>query len=724
MVRAKPQLVVLALVVGPLLAGGPHGRTAAAEPRRGEGLELETHQYLVRLTQSQAEASRQRLESEPWERLQPRLRFELAQMLGLDPMPDKGDLRPVVTGTAERDGIKVDRLVFQSSPGLYVTANFFYPAQVNGKLPTILYLCGHGQTKIGGVSFGNKVTYHHHAAWFASNGYACLVLDTLQLGEIEGQHHGTYRLGRWWWTRRGYTPAGVEAWNAIRALDYLATRPEVDGSRIGVTGRSGGGAYSWWLAALDDRVRCLVPVAGITDMANHVVDGCIEGHCDCMYMINRYRWDFPLVAALAAPRPTLLANSDKDTIFPLDGVVRIHEQLASHFRARAAPDKLGLLITEGPHSDTQDLQVPTFRWMNRWLRQTDEPVREPAEKLFSPEELKVLVAVPADQRNTTLDESFVPIAPIPPVPASMVEWLSLKDRWLGELRSRCFSGWPTGAGPLDLETKGTAHADGMTLEVLHYNSEEGLRWPIYVLRPKTGQSPSMVLVRVVDDDAFAQWRAGLPGELANLVPAASPSAEVQSEVDPEPSTLARYNWARAIVAPRGWGPSRWLTAELDAEARAKAVTHLRRRLVLLGRTEDEGRVWDTMRAARALRSRPGWDQVPVWLGGEGPAAPIALFAALFEPSVARVDLWKPSLDPRSGPYLIELDRILTLPQAAALAFPRPVHLHEADPGVWAWTKSVADLHDPLHSPLWLAPDSTPNAAAKPTTPKGADASHR
>ena len=57
-----------------------------------------------------------------------------------------------------------------------------------------------------------------------------------------------------WWMSRGYTPAGVEAWNGIRAIDYLLTRTEVDGSRIGVTGRSGGGAYSWWITALDERV--------------------------------------------------------------------------------------------------------------------------------------------------------------------------------------------------------------------------------------------------------------------------------------------------------------------------------------------------------------------------------------------------------------------------------------------------------------------------------------
>ena len=105
------------------------------------------------------------------------------------------------------------------------------------------------------MSFGNKTGYQHHGEWFARNGYVCLIIDSLQLGEIPGLHHGTHHLGQWWWNARGYTPAGVEAWFGIRALDYLCSRPEVDAERIGLTGRSGGGSYSWTIAALDDRVK-------------------------------------------------------------------------------------------------------------------------------------------------------------------------------------------------------------------------------------------------------------------------------------------------------------------------------------------------------------------------------------------------------------------------------------------------------------------------------------
>jgi dienelactone hydrolase len=344
-----------------------------------------------------------------WQRLRPQLRQQLFEMLGLWPLPEKADLDATITGTVDGNTFVVEKLQFQSRPGLYITANFYRPKAIDKPLPAILYLCGHGNVKKDGVSYGSKTFYQHHAAWFARHGYCCLILDTLQLGEIEGTHHGTYRLGQWWWVSRGYTPAGVEAWNCIRALDYLQTRSEVNPAKIGVTGRSGGGAYTWWTAALDDRPACIVPVAGITDLTNHVVDGCVEGHCDCMYMVNTYGWDFAAVAALAAPRPLLFSNTDKDPIFPLDGVERTHAKLKRIYQLHNAADKLGLLITEGPHKDMQDLQVPAFRWFARWLKGVpDEPVTQVADKAFEPKQFKVFTELPADQKNKTAHEWFVP----------------------------------------------------------------------------------------------------------------------------------------------------------------------------------------------------------------------------------------------------------------------------------------------------------------------------
>src|SRR5215212_9354108 len=208
-----------------------------------------------------------------WREAAPKYREQLAEMLSLSPMPARTPLNAKVAKRLEHDTFTVENLHFQSSPGLYVTANLYLPKNLTKPAPTILYVTGHGPVITNGVSYGNKVAYQHHGAWFARNGYACLIIDTLQLGEIQGLHHGTHTEGMWWWNSRGYSSAAVEAWNTIRAIDYLETRSEVDKEKIGVTGRSGGGAYSWSTVALDPRVKVAAPVAGITDLRNYVVDG-------------------------------------------------------------------------------------------------------------------------------------------------------------------------------------------------------------------------------------------------------------------------------------------------------------------------------------------------------------------------------------------------------------------------------------------------------------------
>ena len=147
---------------------------------------------------------------EDWQAKRNIYRDQLFEMLGLMPLPEKTDLKPVVTGKLEHEQFTVENIHFQSRPGLYVTGNLYIPKGLEKPAPAILYVCGHALVKKDGVSFGNKTAYQHHAAWFARHGYVCLVIDSLQLGEIEGIHHGTYRYKMWWWNSRGSTPAVSE----------------------------------------------------------------------------------------------------------------------------------------------------------------------------------------------------------------------------------------------------------------------------------------------------------------------------------------------------------------------------------------------------------------------------------------------------------------------------------------------------------------------------------
>src|SRR4051812_35321662 len=118
-----------------------------------------------------------------WNAKRERLRQEYLEMLGLWPLPEKTPLKPTVTGRLERDGTIIEKLHFQSRPGLYVTANLYRPEKASGRLPAILYVCGHS----GRGRDGNKTAFQDHGLWFARNGYVCLIVDTLQLGEVAGK---------------------------------------------------------------------------------------------------------------------------------------------------------------------------------------------------------------------------------------------------------------------------------------------------------------------------------------------------------------------------------------------------------------------------------------------------------------------------------------------------------------------------------------------------------
>jgi dienelactone hydrolase len=664
----------------------PSNPAAAADvpidTRRGDRMIAE---YFRAETAKLAEANLAEVRTrEDWYARRDEYSRQLLEMLGLDPLPEKTNLKAVVTGKVEHDEFTVEKLHFQSRPGLYVTGNLYIPKGLEKPAPAILYVCGHGNNKIDGISYGSKTAYQHHGGWFARHGYVCLTIDTLQLGEIEGIHHGTHRYDMWWWLCRGYTPAGVEAWNCVRSLDYLQSRPEVDPQRIGVTGRSGGGAYSWWIAAIDERIKAAVPVAGITDLENHVVDGAVEGHCDCMFMVNTYRWDYATVASLVAPRALLISNTDKDRIFPLEGVFRVHQQVRNIYRLNEAADKLGMQITEGPHKDTQELHLHAFVWFNRWLKGEQPPIAKPAEKFFQPLELKVFDTLPADERNTKIHETFTEQAAEPAVPQSPSDWEAQRDRWLTALKEKSFRAWPTEPEPLDVKPAFSAARDGIRFSAYDFTSQGAIRLRLYVSHREGLEKPELVVLNALDDEGWAKWLAGMQTgfgeELRDeTLPAADKDAFAQTK-----KMFESFPWVMAHVAPRGIGPTAW-----DQTPR-KQVQH-RRRFMLLGQTLDGMQTWDIRRAAQAVRTLPELAKAPLWMQGERQMAGNVLYASLFEPDVKRLDLWHLPPSHRNGPYLLNVLRYLDVPQAVAMAAERSqVVLYQEEPAGWEYPAAVRD----------------------------------
>ncbi len=614
-----------------------------------------------------------------WPAIQKSMRMRLREMLGLAPWPQRTDLHPVITGTIAGDGYLVEKLHFQSMPGLYVTANLYRPAQIASPLPAILYLCGHAKVIENGVTMGNKTGYQHHGIWFAQHGYVCLVIDTIQLGEISGTHHGTNHLNRWWWPARGYTPAGVETWNGIRALDYLESRPEVDATRMGVTGRSGGGAYSWWIAGLDDRVKVAVPVAGITTLKNHVIEGAIEGHCDCMFMVNTERWDFDRVAALMAPRPLLISNTDKDEIFPLDGVMEIYNRTRVLYQKLGHEDRIGLHLAEGPHKDTQPLNVGAFHWFERFFKGTNrlDVIDDPARKAHAPADLKVFAQLPTDEKVTSVDDSFVPAfvpqrAPLPPD-----GWAQQRNVWMRVLREQCFHAWPAEPSKAAARKKGESTAEGLRLTMYDLVTEEPFEFRLWLLQPADlkREEVEFTVLQPLDEQGWKEFRRWSAVAFPNATPSSPPdhaSFEVQRKI------LRESRSAIAFFCPRGVGPTSWNNLS------ERKQTHLRRRLLLIGESLESGQVWDIHQALTAVKSLPEFGGTRVHVKAHRAMAANALYASLFIEDVPRLDLVEPPVSHRDGPTYLNVLRHLDIPQAVRMAAERSaVTLLVADPQDWS-----------------------------------------
>jgi dienelactone hydrolase len=596
---------------------------------------------------------------EDWQAKRAALRHELFEMLSLSPLPERTDLKPVVTGKLEQETFTVEKLQFQSMPGLYVTGDLYVPRRLEKRAPAVLYVCGHALVATNGISYGNKTAYQHHGAWFARNGFVCLIIDTVQLGEIQGTHHGTYLMGRWWWNSRGYTPAGVEAWNCIRALDYLQSRTEVDGERLGVTGRSGGGAYSWWLAALDDRIKAAAPVAGITDLQNHVVDGTVEGHCDCMFMLNTYRWDYPAVAALVAPRPLLIGNSDKDSIFPLDGVVRLHAKVDRIYQLYGATNNLGLLITEGPHKDTQDLQLPVFRWFNRHLKGEDPIIEMAATRFFSSEQLKVFDSLPADERTSRIDESFLPVSN-PELPRNSADWQDQCRSWKAVLAEKVFRGWPDTPPPLHLVTRGVETRGLSRIEVYAFTSQHDVQLRFYITIPDMSARATALRLTVLDQNDWRNWVIKHGPQFPKALRLEQQFVGSSSKSDSAAVAPGNSGEIQVCFAPRGLGLDAWSGNE-------RKQTQIRRRFMLLGQTVDGMRVWDIRRAIKALRSIEELRGLPITLEAESAMAVNAAYAAIFEPGVETLRLAEVPASHRTGPDYLNVLRFLDVSEALAMA---------------------------------------------------------
>ncbi len=602
-----------------------------------------------------------------WRRTRPgRLRryLDMMGLLDLPELRDRPPLNPTITGVVERGSYRIEKLHFEPVPGWFMPANLYIPAKASGPAPGVLYVCGHAANQ--------KVHYQAHARRFAELGFVCLLVETIEtveFGETRGTHHGPYREGWFHWYSRGFTSAGVELLAGIRALDLLAQRPEVDAARLGVTGISGGGAASWWIAAADERVKVAAPVCGTATLYSHVHDRTIDGHCDCMWWVNTHRWDMPDIGGLIAPRPLLIASADRDGIFTIESIREVHARLTRLYRSLGASDHLRLVETPGGHSYHERSRTAIFSWFARHLQGREIPgdkigdIDDSAVRQESPETLRVFVnGPPSGNRTRTIQDDLRPRS-APPVIASRSELESLRKRVVAELRGKTFGAFPAKPPRLDTQVDFEFDEDGHLSRRLEFNSEDGWRLPgtTWLRHGTPTPAPAVIVLRSPGE---GRWDSR--------------------------SFAMRINapWLKVELATRGTGDTAWGN-DLD--------WHVRRAAAWTGRTVASMRVWDTLRAMAAVRALPGVDPQRIALAARGEMAAVALYAALLDGNVGTLILENPPATqdapgPKdgSGPALEMLNclRVTDLPQVAGLLFPAHVVVAGDCPASYEWASDL------------------------------------
>jgi cephalosporin-C deacetylase-like acetyl esterase len=645
------------------------------QPDRGEPGDEMIQTYLARETDKiSAHFADDMVSRAEWVARRPRYVEQYYYMLGLSPLPEKTPLKATTTGSLKGDGYVVDMIHYQSRPGLYVTGNLYRPALVKEgeKLPAVFYVCGHS----GRGRNGNKVAYQSHGIWFARHGFICLVVDSLQLGEIAAFHHGTYNLGRWWWHSRGYTPAGVEAWNGVRGIDYLVSRPDVDADRIAVTGISGGGAATFWIAAADERVKVSVPVSGMADLESYVPNRVINGHCDCMFLYNTFQWPWTRIAALVAPSPMLFVNSDQDGIFPMDANERIIARLERIYSLYGAGDQVDAVVSVGGHAYRQDIRQAAYRFINAHLKGDARPVLDseidivseggnPGPYPIAPERLRVFPSdadLPAHQINQTVDQVFVPLAdPASPQAGRFDKW---KQKLLAELRRVSFGYFPD---TLPAATKLSYVEPG----VERLQSEDGIEVCLRYADKDGAATNDRLLVVLNEDEAGSepQWIKQVVSQGQQVV----------------------------FCESRGIGGTRW--------TKKNPPNYVERSHALLGRTVDAGRVWDVIAAAKNLGGLlDGVPALPVHVAGRGAGGIVAAYAAALSDGIASVTIVSPPTThmDAAAPQFLNVLRVCDVPDALGLIAPRPLRIMDVAETKFAKTVAAYTAADAIERLVFAA----------------------
>jgi len=318
-----------------------------------------------------------------WERRAQFLREQILTSTGLLPMPERTPLNVQIFDRIEKDDYSVEKVYFESFPGFYLTGNLYRPRGKQGPFPAVLNPHGHWQH--GRFENSTLCSVPGRCINFAKQGYVAFSYDmvgyndSFQIDHRSGQLDGE-REHLW-----GISLGGLQLWNSIRAVDFLASLPDVDSSRIACTGASGGGTQTFLLTAVDERVACSAPV--------NMISSTMQGGCLCENPpLIRLDTNNMEIGALAAPRPMLLVSATGDWTSRTMEVE--YPAIRRVYQLYRSDKKIACVQMKADHNYNQESREAVYSWFARWLLGITNPIREKPFQVEKTEDLSVFANKP------------------------------------------------------------------------------------------------------------------------------------------------------------------------------------------------------------------------------------------------------------------------------------------------------------------------------------------
>lgn len=423
---------------------------------------------------------------------QKRLKEKFIENIG--GLPDRTPLNAKITGRLEGNGFGMEKVLFESMPGLYVTGVMFLPDEKKfpKPWPGVLVSCGHSYNGKG------YVNYQRVAALHALNGMAAFLVDPIDQGErfqlinretkkelaASVHAHNLIGIGS---ILLGWNTARYEIWDLVRGLDYLQSRDDVQKETLGAAGLSGGGTQTAYLMALDDRVSVAASCCYLCSLYGLMKKNDPQDAEQNIFGQSAWGMDHADYCMMRAPKPTLIGSATKD-FFPIEMTWDGFRYSKRLFQRMGFGENIDLAETDNTHGYDKTLREATVRFMLRFLAKREEAVVEPEEKLeVSDAEIRVTTegfTLLEPGARSTYDLNRDEAVRLAEVRAKnpLTEETLVKIRELAGIRT--VSELPD--VQIFCRTEKNELMDGIAYEMLVFQPEKGIFLPAFRFFPKQG----------------------------------------------------------------------------------------------------------------------------------------------------------------------------------------------------------------------------------------------